>query len=135
MPGELPNSVNLDDQGVIPVAILATDFFDATSVRVETVKFAGAPAVHSAMEDVDADGDFDLLLHFRTAETSISPGDVVACLQGETVNGDGFEGCDSMRTISHSGDSSVSLPFLALIPIALLLPSTLSWFWIRIRAR
>ena len=73
-PGSDPNSINCKNhQVVIPVAILTTDTFDATSVDHATVTFEGASEIHIAKktglpqrheEDVDKDGDIDLLFHF-----------------------------------------------------------------------
>ncbi|MBI3467267.1 MAG: hypothetical protein HY000_30005 [Planctomycetes bacterium] len=70
-PGSDPNSINLAAQGVVPVAILTTDNFDASQVDPSTVRFAGASAVQSALEDVDHDGDLDLILHFRIRDTNL----------------------------------------------------------------
>ena len=70
-PGSDPNSINLKNNGVIAVAIFTTADFDASGVDVSTVVFADAFAVHSALEDVDDDGDLDLILHFRTQDTSL----------------------------------------------------------------
>lgn len=52
-PGSDSNSVNLNSNGRIAVAILSTDEFDATQVDASTVVFAGALAVRSGLEDVD----------------------------------------------------------------------------------
>jgi hypothetical protein len=98
-PGQIPNSINLGSEGVIPVAILTDDSFDAALVRSDTVRFAGTLPMRSATADVDDDGDADLVLHFAGQETSISPGDTEACLQGKTVSGEAFTGCDSIRTV------------------------------------
>jgi len=98
-PGQFPNSINLGSEGVIPVAILTDDSFDAALVRSDTVRFAGTLPMRSATADVDDDGDADLVLHFAGQETSISPGDTEACLQGKTVSGEAFTGCDSIRTV------------------------------------
>jgi hypothetical protein len=119
----------LDASGVIPVAILTTDSFNANNVRTDTVTFAGAPPIRSATEDVDQDEDADLALHFVTEETNIAAGDSQACLQGETVSGDAFEGCDSIRTVpSHSTDSAV-LNYLPLPPLAPILATGVSAAW------
>jgi hypothetical protein len=98
-PWSYPNSINLKSKGVIPVAILSTEDFDATTVDPESVMFADASPVHYAVEDVDHDGDYDLILHFRTQDTSIAPGDMEACLIGETYDGVAIVGCDSVRTV------------------------------------
>ncbi len=51
---------------MIPVAILTTGTFDASTVNPATVRFGAtgteAAAVHSALEDVDGDGDLDMIL-------------------------------------------------------------------------
>jgi len=98
-PGSDPNSINPRSRGVIPVAILTTEDFDAATVDPETVVFAGASPKHYALEDVDGDGDYDLILHFKTQETDIQPGDTEACLIGQTYDGLPIVGCDSVRIV------------------------------------
>jgi hypothetical protein len=99
-PGSDTNPINLKSKGVIPVAIVTTDDFDATTVDPLSVRFGPAEATEAHerghLEDVDGDGDIDLMLHFRTQETGIQPGDTEACLIGETFNGDALRGCDSI---------------------------------------
>ena len=98
-PGSDPNSININSNGVIPVAILTTECFDAADVDPETVRFGPAEAspVHYALEDVDGDGD--MILHFKTQETSIVLGDAEASLTGETYNGQKIVGTDSVKVI------------------------------------
>lgn len=100
-PGSDPNSINPDSQGVIPVAILTTDDFDASAVDPDSVRFgpAEAEAVQWAFENVDGDGDLDMILHFETEETGISAGDTEAELTGKTVDGMDIHGSDSVRTV------------------------------------
>jgi len=104
-PGSFPNSINPDSKGVIPVAILTTDDFDATTVVPETVGFGPGDAlpVHWALEDVDGDGDIDMILHFKTQDTGISEGDTEATLTGGTIDGIPISGTDSVRTVPPEG--------------------------------
>lgn len=58
-------SVNLANNGVLSVVIRTTETFDAAQVNAATVVLAGANVSQYALEDVDGDGDLDLVLHFR----------------------------------------------------------------------
>lgn len=100
-PGSFPNSINPRSRGVIPVAILTTPTFDATTVDPSSVQFGPnlATPVHSALEDVDGDGDLDMILHFRTQETGINCGDTSASLTGRTNAGQAIEGSDFIKTV------------------------------------
>lgn len=107
-PGSEPNSTNLGSRGVIPVAILTTPDFDVASVDPATVVFAqpdGASPVHDALEDVDGDGNLDLIMHFRTQETNIADDATEACLAGETFAGQAIQGCDIIRIVPPELDS------------------------------
>ncbi len=61
---------NSSGNGVVPVTIFTTDFFDATTVDGSTVTLGDASETHGKghPEDVDGDGDRDLVLHFRKSE-------------------------------------------------------------------
>lgn len=102
-PGSDPNSINLRNKGVIPVAILTTDDFDATTVDPLSVAFGPDEAleVHGQghMEDVDEDGDLDLILHFNTQDTGIICSDQEAGLTGEAFDGQMIEGFDSIHIV------------------------------------
>ncbi len=102
-PGSFPNSINPRSRGKIPVAILTTDSFDATTASPKTLRFGPtgteAAPVRSALADVDRDGDIDLILHFNTQATGIKCGGTSALLTGETFGGQAIEGSDSIRTV------------------------------------
>ena len=99
-PGSNHNPINLKSKGVIPVAVLTTDEFDATAVDGSTVRWAGAGVAHGDghLEDVDGDGDTDWLGHFRTQETDIEAGDTEASLTG-TADGQDIEGTDLITLV------------------------------------
>jgi hypothetical protein len=105
-----PNFINPRSNGVIPVALLTTSVidgdeldFDAKQVDPLSVQFGpnGASESHGRghIEDVDGDGDDDLLLHFDVQATGIQCGDSNAILTGETFSGRAIEGSDSITTI------------------------------------
>jgi len=52
-PGSFPNSINPNSKGVVPVAVLTTEDYDASTVVPDTVLFADATPVRWNMEDVD----------------------------------------------------------------------------------
>lgn len=108
-PSSDPNSINCNnDKGVIAVAILTTDDFDATTVDHTTVVFEGAGETHVDKksgqprrheEDVDGDGNTDLVLHFRQGETALDCGSTEGTLAGETFSGQAIEGADAVRMV------------------------------------
>jgi hypothetical protein len=103
-PGSDPNSINPSLEGDLPVAILGTDIFYVEDVDVTTLAFGpvGAPFDHSHgphFEDLNGDGLTDLMSHFRIEETGIAFGNLMACLNGETLDGTLFSGCDAIRTV------------------------------------
>jgi hypothetical protein len=55
--------------------------------------------VQAALEDVDGDGDTDMILHFNTRDTGIQCGDTSASLTGETFSGQEIEGTDAITTV------------------------------------
>ena len=105
-----PNSINCNNErGVIPVAILTTDNFDAITVDHTTVLFEGASEIHvdnrsghprRHEEDVDGDGDTDLVFHFKFGETALSCDSVETVLMGETFDGQPFKGIDAARMVN-----------------------------------
>ncbi len=67
-PGGNPNNINLKSKGVVPVAILSTETFNASNVDPESVTFAGAEPVRWKLENVDEDDVLDMLFHFKTED-------------------------------------------------------------------
>jgi hypothetical protein len=125
-PGSDSNPINCRaNNAVIPVAILTTDTFDATTVDHTTVRFGpeGAAETHSNPhgpirheEDVDDDGDTDLLFHFRFGETGIQCGDTEATLTGLTYDGAEFSGTDQIRTVPGHATDDPELTRVRIVP-------------------
>jgi hypothetical protein len=103
-PGIDPNFINPENRGLIPVAILTTESFDALTVSPSSVQFGpkGAGIAHHSghLIDVDSDGDLDLLLHYRSQQSGIQCGDTEASLFGETFDAQAIQGSDSIVTVS-----------------------------------
>ena len=105
-PGSFPNSINPRSMGLVPVAILGSDFLNVFDVDVTTLSFGpgGAAPVHledgavsdEHYEDVNDDGFIDLVTHYVQKEAL--PAAPEACLTGALDNGTLIEGCDSVRT-------------------------------------
>lgn len=105
-PGSFPNSINLANEGTVPVAILSTPTFDATTVNPLTVTLAGAPVKlkgkgtpMAAKEDVNGDGLLDLVVHVSTGALQLSSSDTEAVLEGKTFDGVPIIGTDSVRIV------------------------------------
>lgn len=64
----LQDKINLKKKGKLPVAIYTTDDFDAAEIDGSTLQLGGVFAVHWALEDLDDDGDDDLVCHFEVPE-------------------------------------------------------------------
>jgi hypothetical protein len=90
-PGIDPNTINVRNKGDIPVAILSTDTFNATTqMNLDSVRFGpkGAPIdkrMGVDFEDVNGDGLLDVVAHFSTLATGLACGDTYALLTGLTV--------------------------------------------------
>ena len=107
-PGSYPNSINLGNEGVIPVAILSSWEFDATTVDPATVELAGAGVelrgksdkAMAHREDVNKDGLIDLVIQITTE--NLEPGyfqDGYATLTGKTYDGLFIEGSDEINIV------------------------------------
>jgi hypothetical protein len=101
-PGNAENTINPKSRGIISVAILTTPDFDASTVDVDSLRFGAtaseASVEGSAFDDVDGDGDLDLVLHFRQP-TNIACGADVALLRGTSLTGQLIGRWDKVVTV------------------------------------
>ena len=109
-PGSDSNPINCSSRGVVAVAILTTEDFDATLVDHATVTFKGASEAHvdkkngeprRHQEDADGDGDVDLVLHFRLSDTDLTCESTGGILTGETFDDRAIIGADVVRMIDR----------------------------------
>ncbi|HUV04938.1 MAG TPA: hypothetical protein VMX94_07495 [Armatimonadota bacterium] len=98
-PGDDVNSINLTSKGVVPVAVLTTPEFDAMTLDPSTVLFAEAAPVRWRVEDIDCDGDTDMLFHFRTQSLNLTRESSEASLVGSTYDGQSIRGTDSVNIV------------------------------------
>ena len=99
-PGDTVSTINPKSNGKIPVAILSTANFDATTVDPSSVRFgpaANSPTA-SSVQDINGDGKPDLLLQFTTNQTGIYAGESRVCLSGQSTAVGFIVGCDSIST-------------------------------------
>lgn len=90
-------------RGVIPVHLITTDTFDATTVDHTTVTLGDAYETHGRRheKDVDKDGDTDLVFHFRANETGIDCDATVIPFNGQTFDGQPITAGGSNATFSR----------------------------------
>lgn len=91
-PGNEPNPINQGSNGLIPVAILTTDTFNAADVDPGSVTLNGAEVavrgksdkLMARLEDIDGDGDEDLMLQVDTESWDELWADGEVTLTGKT---------------------------------------------------
>jgi len=115
-PGSFPNAINLGSHGVIPVAFLTDEGFDASTIDPATVTLRGedfsdglvklrgkkdAPVPMSNLEDVDDDGDLDLVVHLVTEKLAAYGLDAVCELGALTYDSYVVSGSDTIQIVSE----------------------------------
>jgi hypothetical protein len=83
----------------VPVALLATDDLDLALVDPTTVAWGGVAPTSWLQQDVDGDGDLDLLFYFDTQSLGLTKASTRATLTGLTYAGVVFQGNDTIKIV------------------------------------
>lgn len=99
-PGDEPNAINLSSKGLLPVALLTTDMFDASlfTPQKEHVHLSDAGAAMGTncvganperwnLDDVNGDGRLDLVFFFRIRDLNLNPDSTSATLMAHGAYG------------------------------------------------
>lgn len=102
-PGSEPNCFNVNGHGVIPVAVLSSESFDAARIDVTTLSFGGLDVrirgnrgPLCSLEDINLDGLNDLVCQFQDNPEYWDVGEDEATLTGALLDGTEIEGTDSI---------------------------------------
>jgi len=113
-PGSFPNSICLNDQGNLPVAILGNETFDVTTIDPELGIFLGGvsittrgspkrPKLAYSFEDVNGDGYTDLIAFFSVPELvnadALTLDTTELKLDAYLFDGTPITGIDSVRVV------------------------------------
>jgi hypothetical protein len=99
-PGSYPNSINCKKNGKTPVAILGSDNVDVTEIDVATILIGSVGELRTAIEDVNCDGEDDLVCHFKTKD--LVDAGVFNCDPGTLTLTYELEGSDVVVSISDT---------------------------------
>ena len=101
-----PSHINLRSRGKLPVAILSTETFDASTIDPDTVTIAGAPidvrpngTRALSLHDINGDGLLDLVVHINTTELQLTSFDTEALVEGLTFDGRFFWGTANVAVV------------------------------------
>ena len=110
-PGDPNNQINPKSHGKVQVAILSSADFNALLIDVSSLRFGptgqedslsrskGAPRFR--FQDVNHDGQLDLVVEFETDKMGFQPGDTQGVLTGGLEDGTAFSGTDVVNVNSH----------------------------------
>jgi hypothetical protein len=105
-PGSDPNCININGNGVIPVAILGSESLDvgmidqgSLSLGGLNVRVRGNKGPLCGLEDTNLDGWYDLVCRFEDDADNWSAGSGEATLEGELWDGTAIEGSDTICVV------------------------------------
>ena len=102
------NKIYRRNRGLIPVAILSSENFDAPrEVDRDSLTFGRTGEEQSKAfflrrgKDVNHDGIKDLIIFFNAKKAGFEVGDEMGFLKGNTINGEPIEGSDSVHIVKE----------------------------------
>jgi hypothetical protein len=108
-PGDSKNTISINNDKSVRVAILGTEDFDVSSVDISPLsdapKFGGRTPrgpVATSLEDVSKDGIADLVMKYNEGPKNplgFRTGDTQGCITGKLTDGTPILGCDTVRVI------------------------------------
>jgi PKD repeat protein len=112
-PGDTQNVINMGSNGVIPVAFLSSETFDATTIDPVTVALRGedftsglvrmrgknGAVPQATITDIDGDGHNDLLVHIETEKLADYDLETVIEIGARTAAGEVVLGSDILTVI------------------------------------
>jgi len=99
-PGSDPNLLYLNSKGMLPVAILGTEDYDAMTIDPDTVRLHGIKSDGYKIRDVDHDGYKDMMVYFENEDIVATLGvveiedEILLQLIGELSDGTPISGED-----------------------------------------
>jgi hypothetical protein len=107
-PGSAANTINLNSNGVVPVAILSDESFDSTQLdplsillASSSVRLRGKGTPMTSIEDSNGDGRRDLVVHVETKDLALTSRAVSAVLIGRTFAGVDVIGRDQVIIVAQ----------------------------------
>lgn len=113
-PGDDENTINLGSHGVLRVAFLTDEDFDAATIDPLTVTLAGRgfsglikmrgkknPRPMASFKDIDEDGDLDLLVFLEIENLALEPTATVCTLGALTTDGWVVQGQDVVNIVGQ----------------------------------
>lgn len=109
-PAAPPAPMNPGDRGTVPVAILGSGTFDASTVDASSLLLGPGDASvfspgnsggsQSNLEDVNGDGFPDMVVHFRNQQIGYQCGSMSLLLTGKTTTGTPIRGSETIQTVN-----------------------------------
>jgi hypothetical protein len=102
-PDSPQSPINARSQGLLQVALYSNDDFQNDDINISSIKFGKtgteASVIRYLVQDLNKDGEDDLLLFFSTPNCGFSEGDKTAILTGKLKSGLSFYAEDSITVV------------------------------------